>query len=159
MRVEVYTLCWAPYLWTQCILPLASSSLALAARSRDGAGVVWWKRRFRDLIGIVVSGVVEVVADGRGQHDEQVDAVHLIPQVRQPDQTVHLRNGITRVSICVLLHSKPVSFVICLTVQKVISTIYRLQSTLYTIYLKKNKYIVSVFRVRIYFYFAFVIWI
>lgn len=56
-------------------------------------------RRFRDLIGIVVSGVVEVVADGRGQHDEQVHAVHLLPQVRQPDQTIHLRNGITRVKI------------------------------------------------------------
>lgn len=50
---------------------------------------------FIDLIGVVVSGVVEVVADGRGQHDEQVDAVHLTPQVSQPDQTIHLlRYGI-----------------------------------------------------------------
>lgn len=45
---------------------------------------------FTYLIGVVVSRVVEVVADGRGQHDEQVDAVDLTPQVRQPDQTVHL---------------------------------------------------------------------
>lgn len=42
------------------------------------------------LVGVVVSCVVEVVADCRGQHDQQVDAVHLTPQVSQPDQTVHL---------------------------------------------------------------------
>lgn len=42
------------------------------------------------LIGVVVSCVVEVVTDGRGQHDKQVDAVHLTPQVSQPDQSVHL---------------------------------------------------------------------
>lgn len=34
--------------------------------------------------------MVKVVTDGRGQHDEQVDAVHLTPQVSQPDQPVHL---------------------------------------------------------------------
>lgn len=42
------------------------------------------------LVGVVVSCVVEVVADCRGQHDQQVDAVHLTPQVSQPDQTIHL---------------------------------------------------------------------
>lgn len=42
------------------------------------------------LIGVVVSCVVEVMADCRGQHDQQVDAVHLTPQVSQPDQTIHL---------------------------------------------------------------------
>ena len=42
------------------------------------------------LIGIVVSCVVEVVADCRGEHDQQVDAVHLTLQVSQPDQTIHL---------------------------------------------------------------------
>lgn len=57
------------------------------------------RRRRTDLIGVVVSGVVEVVADGRRQHDEKVDAVHLTPQVRQPDQTVHLHSGITILSI------------------------------------------------------------
>lgn len=70
-------------------------SLAFGTNSRGKAGGMWLRRGFRHLIGIVVSGVVEVVADGRGQHDEQVDALHLVPQVRQPDQTVHLRNGIT----------------------------------------------------------------
>lgn len=45
---------------------------------------------FFHLIGIVVSCVVKVVTDGRGQHDEQVHAVHLPPQVSQPDQPVHL---------------------------------------------------------------------
>lgn len=77
----------------------ASSCSALAANSRDRAGVVWLWRGFGDLIGVVVSGVVEVMADGRGQHDEQVDAVHLVPQVRQPDQTVHLRSGSTSVGM------------------------------------------------------------
>lgn len=43
-----------------------------------------------NLIGVVVSCVVEVMADRRGQHDQQIDAVHLTPQVSQPDQTVHL---------------------------------------------------------------------
>lgn len=42
------------------------------------------------LVGVVISCVVEVVADCRGQHDQQVDAVHLTPQVSQPDQTIHL---------------------------------------------------------------------
>lgn len=46
--------------------------------------------KFIYLIGVVVSCVVEVVADRGGQHDQQVDAVHLAPQVGQPDQTVHL---------------------------------------------------------------------
>lgn len=45
---------------------------------------------FFHLIGIVVSCVVKIMTDGRGQHDEQVDAVHLTPQVSQPDQPVHL---------------------------------------------------------------------
>lgn len=47
------------------------------------------------LIGIVVSRVVEVVADCRGQHNQQVNAVHLTPQVSQPDQTIHLLRGKT----------------------------------------------------------------
>lgn len=45
------------------------------------------------LVGVVVSCVVEVVADGRGEHDQQVSAVHLTPQVSEPDQTVHLLRG------------------------------------------------------------------
>lgn len=42
------------------------------------------------LVCIVVSGVVEVVAHCRGQQDQQVHVVHFPPQVREPDQTVHL---------------------------------------------------------------------
>lgn len=42
------------------------------------------------LVGVVVACVVEVVADCRGQHGQQIDAVHLTPQVCQPDQTIHL---------------------------------------------------------------------
>lgn len=44
----------------------------------------------RYLVGVVVSCMVKVVAHRRGQHDEQVNAVHLSSQVSEPDQTIHL---------------------------------------------------------------------
>lgn len=49
-----------------------------------------YRVNFIYLIGIVVSCVVEVVANSRGQHDQQVNAVHPTPQVSQPDQAIHL---------------------------------------------------------------------
>lgn len=53
------------------------SFLTIQFQTVDGAqrGNVFY------LVGVVVSCVIEVMAERRGQHDEQVDAVHLTPQV------------------------------------------------------------------------------
>ena len=56
----------------------------IVAQSELRAGV--------DLIGIVVARVVEVVADGRGQQDEDVQRLQFGRKVDQPDQTVHLHD-------------------------------------------------------------------
>lgn len=48
-----------------------------------------------DLVDVVVARVVEVMAQRRGQHDQQVSAGEFAPQVRQPDQPVHLQGRLT----------------------------------------------------------------
>lgn len=50
------------------------------------------------LICIVVTCVVKVMADCRGQHNQKVDAVHFAPEVSQPDQTIHLFENISKIS-------------------------------------------------------------
>lgn len=57
-----------------------------------------------DLVDVVVAWVVEVVAQRRGQHYQQVSAGEFIPQVRQPDQPVHLQGGDSRLGGC---HAEP----------------------------------------------------
>ena len=44
------------------------------------------------LVGIVVSGVVQVVTDCRGQQGQKVNALHLTSEVRQPYQSIHLHS-------------------------------------------------------------------
>lgn len=44
-----------------------------------------------NLVDIVVARVVKVVAQRRGQHYQQVSAGEFTPQIRQPDQPVHLQ--------------------------------------------------------------------
>ena len=56
----------------------------IVAQSKLRAGV--------DLIGVVVARVVEVVADGRRQQDEDVQRLQFGRKVNQPDQTVHLHD-------------------------------------------------------------------
>ena len=56
----------------------------IVAQSELRAGV--------DLIGVVVARVVEVVADGRRQQDEDVQRLQFGRKVNQPDQTVHLHD-------------------------------------------------------------------
>lgn len=47
-------------------------------------------RRRGHLVDVVVAGVVEVMTQSRGQHDQQVDSPKLVPEIRQPDEPVHL---------------------------------------------------------------------
>lgn len=64
-------------------------------RSAEGVSRAAAGQRRLHLVGVVVSGVVKVVADRRGHHDEQVDVLQFIPQVGQPDQPVHLNRETT----------------------------------------------------------------
>lgn len=50
------------------------------------------ERQWGDLVDVVVAGVVEVVAQSRGQHDQQVHSGYFTPEVCQPDEPVHLQS-------------------------------------------------------------------
>lgn len=47
------------------------------------------------LVDVVVARVVEVVAQSGGQHNQQIGARYFTPEVRQPNQPVHLQNQTT----------------------------------------------------------------
>ena len=50
------------------------------------------ERQWGHLVDVVVAGVVEVVAQSRGQHDQQVHPGCFTPEVCQPDEPVHLQS-------------------------------------------------------------------